>query len=107
ETNRMFSWRQLTCEIRHDERTLLACRKGKWSTDGPAVDAQNDPARSFRPGVGGVIGNDRPQRKNRRLRRTEPAALVGLDDGLQSLPGLRCIRRITHPGEHRECGRLY
>src|SRR5207249_4089566 len=91
ERNGVLAGYEMTGEIRQDERPLVAGREGKRSAGGPAVDAENDPAWSFGPGVRVVIGNDGAQCQNGGLCRAEAAALVRFDDPLQSLLDLSRI----------------
>src|SRR5439155_19863001 len=106
ERNRVLAGYEVTGEIRHDERSLVAGREGERSAEDLAVDTENDPAWSFGPGVRVVIGNNRAQCENGGLCRAEAAALVGFDDPLQSLLDLSRVRRVTHPGKHGKRRRL-
>src|SRR5262245_18528452 len=98
----MLAGAELTGELRQDQRALSVRRERERRSDGLSVHRKNDSARSLRPGVSGIIGHDGAQRENRGLRRTEAAALVRLDDPLQTLLDLGSIRRITHPGQNRK-----
>src|SRR5205823_10572414 len=44
ERNRVLAGHEMTGEIRHDERSLVAGREGERSPDGPAVNTEKDPA---------------------------------------------------------------
>ena len=91
---------ELTRKFGQHERALSVGREGERRADRPAVHGKNDSARGFGPRVGGVIGDDGAQRENGGLRRAEAAALVRLDDPLQTLLDMCRIRRFAHPRQH-------
>ncbi len=91
---------KFACKFGQNERALSIGGEGTRRTDGLAVHGENDSARRFGPGVGGVIGHDRAQRENGGLRGTKAAALVRLDDPLQTFLHMSRIRGFAHPRQH-------